>query len=183
MRRKKALDADRKSIRKMCEKLDVDADRVWEVYHGAVDAGYMQGRETMVLQGAAILVVARQTHVPVTRGEIHAVTGKNEWLISKLAGRITGNNIPRAEYGDFLARGMRKLDMKDLDAINEIAAKVRSDMSPVLKAAIVLYVAACRSDIKITKKNVGEALGINHRTMNSYVRVGGKLRSRALAML
>ena len=177
MRRQNALNSDRHSMRKMCNTLCIDADKAWGVYRNAVEAGHLRGRDVLVMQGAAMLIAARRAGTPVTIEEIAALTGKRNWLLSKCARLMVGDDLPGAVFADFVERGMGRLDMPEdvRGVINEVAAAVRTDMSPPVRAAVVLYAAARRADIKISRKSVGEAVGVNPTTLKLYVRQGGAL--------
>ena len=177
MRRQNALNADRDSMCEMCRTLGVDADRAWNVYQNAVEAGRLQGRDALVMQGAAMLIAARRTGTPVTIEEIAALTGKRNWLLSKCARLVVGDDLPGAAYGDFVARGMSRLDIpEDMRCmIDGVAAGVRTDMSPPVRAAVVLYAAVRRAGMKVSRKSVGEAVGVNPATLKLYVKRGGVL--------
>ena len=177
MRRQNILDEDRNSMLEMCQMLEVDADKAWDVYESAVRAGKLQGRDAVIIQGAAILITARRTGAPVTIDEIATLTGKRKWLLGKSARMIVGDDLPGARYEEFVARGARKLDLPDevRCLVDAVSAEVRSDMSPPVRAAVVLYTAARRAGLKIDRKRVGEAVGVNNAGLRLYVKHGGVL--------
>lgn len=183
MRRKSALEADRSAIRAMCNILGVDVDTSLAAYQEVIDRGILQGRDALVMQAAAVLVAVRRTGASVTIDEIADLTGKRKWLLGKAARLIAGGGLPPAGFDAFLERGIKSIGLPDgvRDAAAAAAPEVKTDMSPSMRAATVLYMAACRSGVKVSRKDVARAVGVNQLSIKQYVRRGGVLTPKAVA--
>lgn len=182
MRRQSAMDADRRAIAGMCRDLNVDADAAFGAYSDAVESGQLQGRDALLVQAASILVAVRRTGAAVTIDEIADLTGLRKWIIGKCA-RLMVDDLPASSFDSFLERGAKKLGLGDdmKGVLDEVAAEVRSDMSPSVRAAVVLYAAARRAGLKVTRKDCGDSVGVNHKSLRLYAKRAGVLLPGVLA--
>ena len=182
MRRQSAMDMDREVIRDLCGQLGVDVEAAFEAYESAVASGLLQGRDALLVQAASVLVAVRRTGAAVTIDEIADVTGMRKWIIGKCA-RVLADDLPASSFESFLERGAKNLglgdDMKGM--IDEVAASVRSDMSPSMRAAVVLYAAARRAGKKVTRKSAGDSVGVHHKSLRMYAKREGVLLPGVLA--
>lgn len=167
-------------IDKLCEDLTIPKGVKAEIsylYRKARARRLVAGRETIQVLAALTFITCRSRRLPKTEGEVVRVLsarsglGKNEALrhlrqLSKFYARELGIKIQRISADDYIHRFAPQLNLSNRTVehasgiINAIPKEYKQAKSPLLLAAIAIYLAAERTGERVTLKEIASALGV-----------------------
>ena len=169
----KRLEEEAENMKEWCGRLGVDHCDAAAVYLDAFDNGLLRGRLGRAMRAASVYVAARYAEHPITALEVSRVTNiPGKRLHAYIA--MWGDELPVQDVAVYAEAGAQKLGIRTDMA--PYLRGIKDSLGPAMQTAIALYRAAHQTH---SMEQVAEAAGVEYRSLQHYVLVGGALKPKA----